>query len=394
MKHTFNWLHVKAVFIKEALDAVRDRRSLMAVGGYVLMGPVMIWLSFTAVIERESVATTLEVAAQNADALPGLTEALAASDIKLVPTDDAQAVVADGEDQQIGLRAPSDALANLQAGKPVRVELILDESDNGARQKRRRLQQALAAWSQELTTLRVIARGVSPSILQPLNIQTVDLSTSAERAALLLGAFQIFLLIAAFVGAMNVVIDMVAGERERHSLEILLAQPVGALSVLSGKWLVATAFGALCAVLTTIALALIIPRLPIAELGIAHTPTVGAYVLMAVVAAALAPFATGLQMVAASFARTFKEAQTYLSISFILPMLVAMGIQMLQPDPQAWMTVTPMVAQQQLLEQILREQWPSIGDYVVGLGPSLLIGLGLMWLAARLHQREQILQTA
>ena len=99
-------------------------------------------------------------------------------------------------------------------------------------------------------------------------------------------------------------------------------------------------------------------------------------------------------MVAASFARTFKEAQTYLSISFILPMFVAMGIQMLQPDPQAWMEITPMVAQQQLLEQILREQWPSLGDYVLGLGPSLLIGLALMWVAARLHQREQILQTA
>ena len=390
----FNWRQVKAVFIKEGLDAVRDRRSLLAVAGYVLMGPVLIWISFTAITERESVATTLEVAAQGTDALPGLATALAAQDIQLVPKDDAQAVVADGSELQIGLRVPDDAVDDLQAGKPVRVEMILDESDNGARRKQRRLQQALGAWSQELATLRVIARGVSSSLLQPLDVQTVDLSTSAERAALLLGSFQIFLLIAAFVGAMNVVIDMVAGERERHSLEILLAQPVGALSVLSGKWLVATAFGALCGILTTVALAMIIPRLPIAELGIAHTPGIGAYALMALVAAALAPFATGLQMVAASFARTFKEAQTYLSISFILPMFVAMGIQMLQPDPQAWMEITPMVAQQQLLEQILREQWPSLGDYVLGLGPSLLIGLALMWVAARLHQREQILQTA
>lgn len=394
MNSAINALHLKAVFIKEALDAVRDRRSLMAVAGYVLMGPVMIWISFTAVIERESVATTLEVAAQGTDALPGFASALAAQDITLVATDDAQSIVAEDGDIQLGLRVGDDALADLQAGKPVLVEMILDESDNGARQAQRRLQQALAAWSQELATLRVIARGVSPALLQPLDVQIVDLSTSAERAALVLGAFQIFLLIAAFVGAMNVVIDMVAGERERHSLEILLAQPVNALSVLTGKWLVATAFGALCAVLTTIALALIIPHLPVAELGIAHTPGVPAYVLMAVVAAALAPFATGLQMVAASFARTFKEAQTYLSISFILPMFVAMGIQMLQPDPQTWMQLTPMVAQQQLLDQILREQWPSLADYVVGLGPSLLIGLLLMWLAARLHRREQILQTA
>lgn len=394
MSHSINWLHLKAVFIKEALDAIRDRRSLMAVAGYVLMGPVLIWISFTAISERESVATTLEVAAQGVDALPGLTTALAAQDIELIAKDDAQAVVADGGDIILGLRVPDGALDDLHSGKPVRVEMILDESDNGARRAQRRLQQALGAWSQELTTLRVIARGVSPSLLQPLDVQTVDLSTSAERAALLLGSFQIFLLIAAFVGAMNVVIDMVAGERERHSLEILLAQPVNTLSVLTGKWLVATAFGALCGVLTTVALALIIPRLPIAELGIAHTPTLHGYALMALVAAALAPFATGLQMVAASFARTFKEAQTYLSISFILPMFVAMGIQMLQPDPQTWMQLTPMVAQQQLLDQILREQWPTFADYVLGLGPTLLIGLVLMWLAALLHRREQILQTA
>lgn len=389
-----NWTHIAAVTIKETLDAIRDRRSLLAVGGYVLMGPLLIWLSFTALAEREAVASTVEIAAQNTDALPGLASALAEHGIALQASDDARAAVASDPDVLVGLRVADSGAADLHAGKPVRVEVILDESDGPSQTISRRLHGALAAWAQELTTLRVIARGVAPSVVKPLDIQTIDLSTSAERAALLLGGFQVFLLIAAFVGGMNVVIDMVAGERERHSLEILLAQPVSPLSVITGKWVVATAFGLVCAVLTVAALAAIIPRLPLGEFGIAHVPGVGGFVLMGVVGAALAPFAASFQMVAASFARTFKEAQTYLSFSFMVPMFVAMGVQMLQPEPQAWMQVTPMVSHQQLLDQILREQWPTMADYVLGLGPTLLLSLALVWVAAWLHGREQILKTA
>ena len=383
-----------AVAIKEALDAMRDRRSLLAVAGYVLMGPALIWLSFTALAERESMPSTLTVPSLGAEALPGLAAALKEHDIVLEAVSDVRATVEDDPERALGLQVVDTAAEDLAAGTPVRVSLVLDESDTAALGAKRRLQQALAVWAQELTTLRVIARGVAPSVVQPLDIQTVDLSTSAERAALLLGGFQVFLLIAAFVGTMNVVIAMVAGERERHSLEILLAQPVSPLAVITGKWLVATAFGLLCGVLTVAALAAIIPRLPLGELGLAHVPGLGGFGLMAVVAAALAPFAASFQMVAASFARTFKEAQTYLSFSFMVPMFVAMGVQLLQPEPQLWMQVTPLVAHQQLLDQILREQWPSLSSYLLGLTPTVLLSVLLVGVAAWLHGREQILKTA
>ena len=97
---------------------------------------------------------------------------------------------------------------------------------------------------------------------------------------------------------------------------------------------------------------------------------------------------------AAGGARTFKEAQTYLSFSFMVPMFVAMGVQLLQPEPQLWMQVTHLVAHQQLLDQILREQWPSLSSYLLGLTPTVLLSVLLVGVAAWLHGREQILKTA
>ena len=83
--------------------------------------------------------------------------------------------------------------------------------------------------------MRLVARGVSPLALRPLNVDEVDVSTPSGRSAILLGMMSYFFIFALLMGGMYLAIDTTAGERERGSLEPLLALPVTRGQLMLGK---------------------------------------------------------------------------------------------------------------------------------------------------------------
>ena len=94
-----------------------------------------------------------------------------------------------------------------------------------------------------MAALRLIARGVAPSIAVPVRIEEVEVSSAQQRLATLLNILPLLLVIAALTGGMQIAIDTTAGERERGSLEPLLLSPVPRVAFAAGKWLAASAFG-------------------------------------------------------------------------------------------------------------------------------------------------------
>ena len=101
---------------------------------------------------------------------------------------------------------------------PATVEVISDQANRQAEKKARRARQVLLLYSQQLASLRLSARGVSPGIMRPLNVDVVDVSTPSGRSAILLGMLSYFFIFALLTGGMNLAIDATAGERERGSL--------------------------------------------------------------------------------------------------------------------------------------------------------------------------------
>ena len=93
----------------------------------------------------------------------------------------------------------------------------------------------LEAYGQQIGTLRLVANGVNPSLLRPLLVDDLDVSTPAGRSVLMLGVLTYFLLFATLTGGLHLAIDTTAGERERKSLEPLLTLPVTRASLLLGK---------------------------------------------------------------------------------------------------------------------------------------------------------------
>jgi sodium transport system permease protein len=174
---------------------------------------------------------------------------------------------------------------------------------------------------------------------------------------------------------MNVAIDTMAGERERGSLEPLLINPVQRGAVVVGKWLTTVVLACIAVGVCLAAFLLVVQRVPLQDLGVkAHFDGVAVLGMLAAVVP-LTFFASAGQMLVSTYARSFKEAQTYLQLLLLLPMLPGMVLAISPVQSQPWMYAIPVFSQQLLVGEVMRGQ-------AVGAAPFLLGVLGCMAAAA------------
>ncbi|HEX7719159.1 MAG TPA: ABC transporter permease, partial [Woeseiaceae bacterium] len=236
------------VFRKEVLDNFRDRRTLMSA---LLLGPLFGPIIFAFAINLSlkqslsDVSQTLELPVLGAEHAPNLVSYLRSHNIDITdapgsPAEARKAVESGIHDVVVVI--PESFGRDFAEGTPATVEIITDQANRAAERESRRATRALASYSQELAALRLSARGVSPQVLRPLNIDLVDVSTPSGRSAMLLGMMSYFFIFALLTGGMNLAIDTTAGERERGSLEPLLCLPVTRDQLILGKIMAACVF--------------------------------------------------------------------------------------------------------------------------------------------------------
>ena len=164
---------------------------------------------------------------------------------------------------------------------------------------------------------------------------------------------------------MYIAIDATAGERERGSLEPLLLQPVHARVLVLGKWLSTVVFGLIGGMLTLLCLSLAMHQLPLENLGLRLVLGVSESVQLMYIAMPLILFAGAAQLLLATIAKSFKEAQTYLSATMLLPMLPGLFASMKPMEPSLWMAAVPRFgsASDDQYGASRRDGWPWIlGD--------------------------------
>ncbi len=387
-----NLSRLQVVFRKEMLDAIRDRRSLMSVGISALIGPLLMGFMFNRLAERQREAQDIQIPVVGAERAPALINWLEQQDgvAIVVGPQDAEEAVREG-DEDVVVVIGEEFGKDFSEARPARVKLVADGSRQTAQPKVRRVRRLIQRYSQEIAVLRLIVRGVSPAIATPIRVEDIEVSSSQQRAATLLNFIPMFVVLAAFMGGMQIATDTTAGERERGSLESLLVNPVPRESIVIGKWLAAVVFAA-CSVALTFFLCLgVLQRIPLNEFGIRFA--IGPLEILGVLAATLpmALLATGLQIFIATFARSFKEAQSYLGMLIILPMLPRF-LSILYPlGNQPWMIPIPILGQHVLLADVLGGKTPHLIWFGVAGLSALVAGLVCVYLTTRLFHKEKII---
>ena len=385
------------VFRKEVLDNVRDRRTLAsALIMGPLFGPILFAFVINLSIERslDDADRVTELPVIGREHAPNLMRYLESHNIDVIdgPADRQAALdaVSNGVHDVVVI-VPPEFGEKLATATPARIELITDQSNTQADREARRVRGALYAYNQELASLRLTARGVSPLALRPLNIDDVDVSTPSGRSAILLGMMSYFFIFALLMGGMYLAIDTTAGERERGSLEPLLALPVTRNQLLLGKLAATCLFMALSLSLSLASFFVALGFMPLDELGM--TPnfgpaTVGAAFLL------LLPFillGAAVMTLVASFTKSYREAQTWLSVVLLAPTLPILIVSILTLRPRLEFMFVPSLSQHLLLIDMVKNEPLDPLHVAISVCSTLLFGALLTWICARLYRREGLL---
>jgi sodium transport system permease protein len=353
------------VIRKELRDSLRDRRALFSIAFSIVIGPVLIGFMMNRIADRQREAENVEIPVVGQENAPAFIDWLGqqAGITVIKAASKPEQAVREGRHDVVVVISP-DYAEKFLSSRPATVQIVADTSRNAARPAIERVRRLLQRYSTEIGALRLISRGVSPAGVTPLRLEEIEISTAQQRAAQVLSFIPMFIILAAFVGGMSIATDSTAGERERGSLEALLVNPAPRMAIVAGKC-VAAALIAMTAVVLTTVLSANIPRfLPLQDMGIRFR--IGRDEFIGVLAAMLPMclFSASLQAAVSTLARSFKEAQSYMGVLVLLPMLPGMISAVSTLGQAPWMYLVPVLGQHVLVMGVLggrpEEPWAFV----------------------------------
>jgi sodium transport system permease protein len=349
-------------------------------------------LALTAFARDRGVETPLTVAVDGEGRAAGLMACLAERSVTVepAPVDAAERIAARA--LPVALVIGSTYGEDFRESRPAEVTLLYDGAWTASSRAAARLRDMLAEYTRRVADTRLVLRGVSPSATAALRVTEQDFSTAAGRAAAVLATLPIFVLIAAFIGGMGLAADLMAGERERASLESLRLHPVAPAQIVVGKWAAASVVCLLTVSLTIAACQAVLqhPRIQAIDLPIGLSA--GEAVRMWLTLVPLALLATAVQLLVALFARTYKEAQTHLSLLLFLPMLPGFLFAFGSLDIRAWLHWVPMLGQQIALGDVLRGLAPAPGPALASAAVTAAAAVVTLAVTSHLLARESMVR--
>ncbi len=277
-------------------------------------------------------------------------------------------------------------------GRPAVVRLVVDPSRNEALSSIQRAQALLAGYASQIGHLRLQSRGVDPRVLDALAVETADVSTPQSQGARMLAMAPYLIIISLFVGGMYLAIDSTAGERERGSLEPLLINPVGRGELVLGKAAAVFLFTLVALVETLLGFAVILNVVPVERyLGVQMSLPPPALLSILLVSMPLMVFTVALQLMIASYTKSFKEAQNYISAMLLIPAVPALVMAILPVKGSLSLALIPTVGQQLFINQILRAEPLNASHLAISSLTTLAAGAILLALVVRRYSREAVL---
>ncbi|HET6552598.1 MAG TPA: ABC transporter permease [Dyella sp.] len=381
------------VFLKEVKENLRDRRTIIsAFLTGPLLGPLILVMLLNINLNREldKAEKPLPVPVIGAEYAPNLIGALKAEGI--VP----QSPVANPEvavrkqDADVVLRISPDYPNAWHKGESVQVELIYDSSQRDANTAVMRVSQLVETYARQQGAMRLVARGLSPGTAWPVVAARRDQATAQARAALMFSILPYFFVLSVFMGGMYLAIDLTAGERERQSLEPLFANPVPRWKILAGKLAAICVFSAASLLISLMAFAVVGRFIPTEKLGMELELgfSFGSRVLLLMLP--LIVLLAALQSMVAAFAKSYREAQTYVSLLMFVPVIPSILLSTMPIKSQMWMYAVPLLGQHLGIMQLLRGD--GIEPQQLGLcllGSLVAAALGVL-VTARLYQSERL----
>ena len=403
-----NWQHIRIVWQKELLDTIRDRRTLIVMIIVPLLITPIFVLGPSYLIhsqeerkreEEQKIVIINESEASELGALLRQSKVL-----RIVERADPDAALREGEIAAI-LVISADFTKKLTAEEQASLLIKYDPTRVDSRIARDKLNAILDVYRQQIISVRLQQRGVSPDVLEPFALMTENVASKERLGGFFLSfILPLFLVMWAAMGGSQTAIDTTAGEKERGTLEALLVTPPTRSSLVLGKffaiWAVAIVATGISILGFVLSLQVGTKFLAVGEAGgrgpmpflqslsVSFKPVVA--ISMLAVAALLAAMMSALSFALFSWTRSFKEAQSHMSWVIFIIMLPPIAVQFAELKPALPSLTIPIFNATVVFKELLLGEL-NTAHLLITLISSAFYALMALALAVRLFKSEKVL---
>ena len=327
-----------SIFLKELIDVLRDRRTLMfMVVIPVLITPLLVVgsIKFQEYQNKKSDEKILKIALINETddvIIKGfLSEQKGVEIIEDISLDSLESGIKT-DSIQGGMYIEKEFLSKISSNNTGVINIYYKSSDLMSKSKKR-MKDALENYKKTVVTERLTNLNIDEKLLEPLDIVDVDMSTAKETIGKAVGGFIPYILVMfIFLGAMYPAIDLGAGEKERGSLETLLSSPATKFEITMGKLLVVSLTGLVSGLVSVLGISsslFFIDNIP-EQIQSTIMELINPFMIFSVIILMIpiAIFFASMLLSISFYARSFKEAQSLmapLNMVIIVPLFLSLG---------------------------------------------------------------------
>ncbi len=287
----------------------------------------------------------------------------------------------------------------LKDGKPFRISLLYDKSKTKSEVGLEILTSAIDSFNNSVVNERFTALGLDKELLEPTIIENKNVADEKQAGnnTIVMMILPLMLGMLVVVGGIPAATDLVAGEKERNTFEPLLSTKPDRGSLLMGKYLTVTLF-------SMVSVIAIVAGMVIGYLINPNSLTMGtsnqissfsieplAAFLSIVIAVALGMTFSGIQIALSTYAKSFKEAQTYMSFLIFIAIIPGYATMFMQPaDISLYMYAVPVLNTIAAFKMVLGGMIDYSG-LLLALVTSAVYVVLTLWLAAHLFNKEKVL---
>ncbi|MDD3719495.1 MAG: ABC transporter permease [Actinomycetota bacterium] len=380
---------------KELKDTVRDRRTLVTM---VLVPVLLMPLILIGTVKlqewsmRSHAEDVVELAVTGAEYAPGLMDKLA-SDGKIEvagASGDAVAMLKDGEIDG-HLIIPSDFEERIVAGEGSAVTMQANSTKDNSAAAVDKVALIVDDYSEDVVAERLRDLELDTGVLNGVVLVPEDTATEKEKGGTFLAyLLPMFLVIFALVGGMYTAMDISAGEKERKTLEALLMTPASRTEIVTGKFLAVATIAVITIVLSVGAIFVTAPMMASSLGAVDVSLDAATALIMLPIAVLLAAMFAALLLAVSIFARSYKEAQNYVTPLYLLAVLPVIVANVVPSGGSDALFVIPGFSAVVLFRELLMDEFILSHILVTAATTIIYTALSIRW-AAAIYSRGDVL---
>lgn len=383
-------IQLKALLIKEFKEAFRDKRALMVAMTMAMLAPVMILVLSKTMIKEMVETPPIYLNVTGEHFAPKLMTALNQNNIYSL-VNAPENLKSLWQERNVELIIPEDFAKHMNEGRVITITLRADFSEKALNSAIRRVKHQINAYGQNIGAKRLIVRGIDPRILRPININDQDTAQPNSNAMFISLMLGLYVLMAAFMSGLSVAIDSSAGERERNVLEMLLCQPVSTYKIVVAKLCCASTISIIGVTLTLVLTSFSVSFVDLTKIGATFNLDFMMVLFLIILLLPISFFASALQLFVSFQAKSFKEAQSTVSMIIMLPAMIPVALMFIDDKP-AWLDWLPVSGQSLLMDDLFKGlaiNWGAFaGTALVTIGITVIL---VIILSSRLKSEKVVL---